>query len=38
MEAQIRNDNLKYDYRQIQMIDSVLIKRELSHCYVPQSC
>lgn len=38
MEAQIRKDNLKNNYRQIQMIDSVLIKREFSHCYVPQSC
>lgn len=32
MEAQIRKDNLKYNYRQIQVIDFVMINRELSYC------
>lgn len=37
MEAQIRKDNLKYNYRQIQMIEFVMIKRELSYCMYPRA-
>lgn len=31
MKARIRKDNLKYNYRQIQMIEFVMIKKEDFH-------